>query len=350
MHDYDMTPERLARARAAVDRALALEPESPDAHLALGLYHQLADRDLERALEEYTFVAMRRPNDSVVASRIGSVRAGQGRFDEAMAQFERAFELDPRNAFHPLVLGEMHRFVARYPEAERYFDLAIALAPDEPAAYDAKLGSYMEEGRLDRARATAESMPEVEEFFHHMWLVDLERRERNYQAALDRLAAVRTEAMPVALGLGWKQVAEGDLHRLMKRPERARASYKAAVAILEDAVTERPDDIVPHVWLAKGLAGLGRKAEAIREVGRVVEMSPISRDPWGGTAWVVLVAETYTTVGEHEAALDLLESLTSIPSWMSYGLLRFEPAFDPLRDNPRFQKLLADKKKQLPPR
>ena len=64
----------------------------------------------------------------------------------------------------------------------------------------------------------------------------------------------------------------------------------------------------------------------------------------------LFLAEAYTTVGEHEAALDLLESLASSPSWMSYGYLRFEPAYDPLRDNLRFQKLLADKKKQLPPR
>ena len=115
-------------------------------------------------------------------------------------------------------------------------------------------------------------------------------------------------------------------------------------------MTARPDDVFHRVYLAQAYAGLGRKADAIREAGRVVEMSPVSRDVLLGTVQVVFLAEAYTTAREHEAALDLLESLASIPSFMSYGYLRFEPACDPLRDNPRFQKLLADKKKQLPPR
>ena len=76
----------------------------------------------------------------------------------------------------------------------------------------------------------------------------------------------------------------------------------------------------------------------------------VSKDAFAGSVAVVYVAEAYTTVGEHEAALDVLESQASIPSWMSHGYLRFEPALDPLRDNPRFQKLLADKKKGLSPR
>ena len=212
-----------------------------------------------------------------------------------------------------------------------------------------KAASYAERGRLDQAGATAEGMPEIDHYGYITARVDLERRERNYQAALDHLAALRTEELPVRL-LGWKEVNEGLLHRLMKQPERARVSYEAAVAILEDAVTKRPDHINHHQYLASAYAGLGRKAEAIREAGRGVELSPISKKAMYGTAQVVRLAEAYTTLGEPDAALDLLESLASVPSWMSYGYLRFEPALDPLRDNPRFQKLLADKKKQLPPR
>jgi predicted Zn-dependent protease len=121
-------------------------------------------------------------------------------------------------------------------------------------------------------------------------------------------------------------------------------------AILEDAVRERPDSVDLRVWLAQAYAGLGRKADALREADRVVELSPVSREAVTGTARVLFVAEAYTTAGEHETALDLLESLASLPSWMSYGYLRFEPALDPLRDDPRFQKLLTDKKKQLSPR
>ena len=160
MYAYDRTPERLARAREAVDRALALDPESPDAHLALGWYYDVADGDLERALEEYTLVAKLRPNDSVAADAIAGVRMRQGQFDEGIAQLERARELDPRNATFAAHLGFAHAFFARYSEADRYCDLAISLAPDKAWGYAGKAAIYMEQGLLDRALATVESMPE----------------------------------------------------------------------------------------------------------------------------------------------------------------------------------------------
>ncbi len=349
MSVYDRTPERLASAREAADRALALDPESPDAHLALGLYYQVADQNRERALEEYLLVARRRPNDSDALWRIAEVRESQGRFDETIAQFQKLFALDPRNPLLAQALGNNCRLLGRYSEANRYYDIAIALAPDKSRAYDGKAASYMEQGRLDRARAPLESAPESDWFFFRLFWVDLERRTRNYQAALDRLSAARAEVMWVQFSLGWKEVAEGLLHRLMKQPERARASYEAAVAILEDAVAKHPEDEYLGMRLAQAYAGLGRKADAVREADRVVAMAPVSRNAQEGTAVTVWLAEAYTTAGEHEKALELLESLASIPSWMSYGYLRYEPALDPLRDAPRFQKLLADKKKQLHP-
>jgi serine/threonine-protein kinase len=349
MYAYDPTPERLSRVRAALDRALALDPQSPDAHLALGDYYAIVDQGPERVLEEYLSAARRRPNDSELATRIAWIRRSQGRFDEAMAELQRAFALDPRDVVLAEALGNTYRPLARYSEANRYYDIAIALAPDKSEAYAQKAAGYMEQGRMDRARVTLESSPEVDQFyFHNMW-VDLERRTRNYQAALDRLAAVRTATMVIELGLGWKEVSEGFLYRLMKEPERARAAYEAAVAILEDAVAKHPENEWIAMRLAQAYAGLGRKADAVREADRVMAMSPVSRDAYGGTAVVVLVAGAYTTAGEHETALKLLESLASIPSFMSYGYLRYEPALDPLREYPRFQRLLADKKKQLRP-
>jgi tetratricopeptide (TPR) repeat protein len=322
MSVYDRTPERPASAREAADRALALDPESPDAHLALGLYYQVADQNRERALEEYLLVVRRCPNDSDTLRRIAEVRQSQGRFDETIAQLQKSFALDPRNAHLAVALGNNCRLLGRYSEANRYFDIAIALAPDKSLAYTGKAASYMEQGRLDRARATLDGAPETDQVFFRVFWVDIERRTRHYQAALDRLSAARAEAMWVHLGLGWKEVSEGLLHRLMQQPERARASYEAAVAILEDAVAKHPEDEYLGMRLAQAYAGLGRKADAVREADRVVAMAPVSRNAEGDTAVTVWLAEAYTTAGEHEKALNLLESLASIPSWMSYGYLR----------------------------
>ncbi len=350
LSQYDRTPERLSMAREAVDRALALEPESPDAHLALGQYDLAADGDRERALEEFLFVSRRRPNDSVAATAIGNLQMSRGQFDEGIAHLERAFALDPRRADLASRLGGTLRLLGRYAEANRYYDIAISLAPDRSRAYVGKAASYMEQGRLDRARTTLESSPEVDQYFFYIYWVDLERRERNYQAALDHLAAARADAMTVSLGLGWKEVTEGFLNRLMKRPGSARRSYEAAVAILVDAVSEQPENLFLRMRLAQAYAGLGRRADTIRAADQVVEVVPRSQYGAGDrTVVLVWLAEAYTTAGEHEKALELLESLAPIPSWMSYGYLRYEPALDPLREYPRFQKLLADKKAQLRP-
>jgi TolB-like protein/tetratricopeptide (TPR) repeat protein len=352
---YEPTPERLAQARRALDRALALDPESPDAHLALGMYYEVGETDPDRALEEYTLVARRRPNNSRAAELIARNLLRRGRFDDAVAEFERTLDLDPRNALIARILGIAHTFLGQYRQAEGALDRAIALAPGNPRVYEAKVDLYLKGGRLDRARAALEAMPGSRQAWAR-W-VTLETWERNYQAALDHLAAVRTEAIPVIELIAQKEVSEGDLYRLMNRPQRARASYETAVDLMEKTLRERagrfrpgwPDELQPRVLLAQAYAGLGRKTEAIREASRAVELASTSRNKTLG-GLVRSMPAVYATVGEHEVALDLLETLaTSVPSWVSYGQLRFDPGLDPLRESPRFQKLLADKKAQLPP-
>jgi len=348
MYTYDNTPARLARAREAVDRALALDADSPDAHLALGRYCEAGEGDRERALAEYTFVADRRPNDSHAVGLIAGIRARQGRFDQAIADYERALDLDPRNPTFAFHLAELHQFLGRYSEAHRYHDLAIATAPDKLQAWVRKAFGYMQEGRLDRARATAEGMPEVDVSAYFVFWSDLERRERRYEAALERLDAVDAEAMP-ASSRGLWEVIRGDLYRLAEQPERARVAYEVAVKLLEGAVSAHPEDPELRVRLAQSYAGLGRRADAGREAERILDEDPLSWNRLRGSAVLVFLAEAYTTAGEHDKALEVLESLVAIPSWMSYGYLRYEPALDPLREDPRFQKLLAEKKRALRP-
>jgi len=344
---FERTPESRRRAREAVDRALALGPDSPEARLALGRYSERVEGDEERALEEYTLVAERHPNDSVARGLLARVLMRRGRMDEATVLLEKALELDPGNVAYTSGLCVIHRLHGRYREAERLYDRAITLRPERYELYTEKAGSYFEEGRLDRMRATLESIPVVDAYGAYQVAYELELRARDYQAALDRLSVVRREALNV-LGVGFVEVEAGKVRALMGQPDRARESWEAAVAVLEKAVAT---DANAHaqVRLVLAYAGLGRKGDAIRAGDRLLEMSPISSDGVGGTGAVVLVAQAYAHVGEHERALELLESLASIPSWMSYGYLRYEPWLDPLRDDPRFQRLLADKKSKLPP-
>ena len=164
----------------------------------------------------------------------------------------------------------------------------------------------------------------------------------NYQAALGRLSAASTAIVadgqyryrPAALGYG-------ELHALMGNRELARAHYDTARVILERAVRERPDDARLHLALGFAYGGLGRKADAIREGKRGVELRPIEKDARSGAEALEDLACIYALVGEVDGAVEQLERLLSAPSSIAVPMLRIDPTWNPLRDNPRFQALLA---------
>jgi serine/threonine-protein kinase len=365
-HEIDKTPERRKAAREAALRALELDPDSPEGHRALGRYHYQGDRDYQQALEEYTLAANRLPNDSRIAAQIAYVRRRQGRFDEAIAGLKKALELDPRNAGTAWELGETYRYVRQHREANRCYDLSISLAPNQATAFGLKAENVIAwKGSLERARATLESMPRADVAARFFAWFFLERFERNYQAALDRLAAAPEGLSAPFLG-GWKPVEghlyrrdlyRGDLYRLLNQPERARASYEAERVVLEERAKEMLQDQTRlgtrsriHSSLGFVYAGLGRKADAIREAQHAVDLLPVSKDALDGVDPVGALAVVYTRVGEREAAIDKLEYLLSIPSVTTAWILRLDPTWDPLRDHPRFKKLVGeDWRAEAPP-
>jgi serine/threonine-protein kinase len=338
---YDRSPERLEAAREAALRALELDPDSPEGHRALGTYHYLGHRDYQQALEEYRLAAKRLPNDSLIVAGIGWVRRRQGRFDEAIAGLEKALELDPRNAYFASELANTYRFVRQYPEADRYNDLSISLAPNQVVAYARNaLTALSWNGALEQARAAVVGAPKNDQPEYCGARVTLELYDRTYQAALDRLAAGPAIIGDTGTGLHPRELLEGDAYRLMGRAGDARASYHAAHALLEELVEEGPKDHRVRGSLARACAGLGRKAEAISEAQAAVELLPVSKDAVAGVGAVWALAAVYTMVGEQDAAIDQLEYLLAIPSWWSAWDLRLDPRWDPLRDHPRFQEIL----------
>jgi non-specific serine/threonine protein kinase len=337
---FDRSEERLSRARAAVDQALVLQPELPEAHLMFAYYYYRGYRDYELALEELAIAEKGLPNDSRILILTGAIWRRQGKIEAAVDRFEGAFELSPQNAGLPYEIGYTCRFLRRHAEADRYFDLSISLAPDQRAAYGEKANNYIAWlGDTKRAREVLEEMPgkrrDVQE-----WLLELWRMERNYQAILDFASS---DSRPII----WDQrfvslpaLLAASAHRLMGKPELAHASYDSARAILTKELDAHPDDHRFHSALGIAYAGLGRKDKAMREGRRGVELLPVSKDALEGPFRVRDLAEIYTLVGEYDAALNEIEYLLSIPSYMSVPELRLDRIWDPLRDHPRFQALL----------
>jgi len=306
--------------------------------MALGKYYYFCHREYERALEELAMAEKNLPNDSEIQSIIGAVLRRQGNFEEAVSSFKRAFELSPQIDNFPRELSYTFMTLRRYSDAEYYLNRAISIAPDNITNYRVKVWNYWLQGLLEKARATFEQMPRKADPYLIRELIIQEVLERDYKAALELLSSEFTEIYE-----GQKALGTGFVYQLLNEPELARRSYDSARLLLEKRVREFPDNPEFHGNLGIAYAGLGRKKEAIREGKLAVEVYPVSKDAYDGPDYVLNLAQVYVMVGEHDAALDQIEYLVSVPfDNLSVPLLQIDPTWDPLRDHPRFKRLLEE--------
>jgi serine/threonine protein kinase/tetratricopeptide (TPR) repeat protein len=345
---YDHTLERLEMAKKAVDRALQLEPDLPEAHVALGGYHYHCQWDWDLALEEFATARKNLPNDGELLAAIGAVQRRQGKFEEASANFKRASELDPLSEGVTRELGATFLWMRNYPEAMRYYNRAISLAPDLPRAYSSKSQLYLcWEGSIEKARAVAEealkNIRSPEESWIVNLLITLDVYEGNYQKALDRLS-LKSEDIDNLYEFIPGAMRCASIYMYMNERELAKKYYDVGRKILETKIQQEPNDARFRSTLGIAYARLGRKEDAISEGKLGVKLLPVNKDALRGYSRVEDLAQIYVMVGEFDLAIDQIEYLLSIPGDLSIPLLRLSPAWAPLRDHPRFKKLLEEGK------
>ena len=340
-YGHDPTPERLARAKAAADQALALGPNLPWAHWALCYYYYWGLRDYDRALEEITLAEVGLPNDPEILSAKAYIWRRQGKFKAAVEQMQKAFVLNPRDARLASVIGETFMQAREYASAEKFFDRADSLSPDAITGYVWKVQNlFLWRGDTAMSRAVLASIPaqDAQPALRGWYWLNL--FERDYSKALGQLTSLPPLPEPDQMRFVPRALWVAGVYYLMNDRDRARAWYDSARVILEGQVKERPNDHRIHSSLGIVYAGLGRKDDAIREGKLGVELFSVKKDAYIGPSRVEDLALVYLMVGEYDAALDQIEYLLSIPSWVSVSLLRLDPRYDPLRKLPRFQKLL----------
>ncbi|UCC47271.1 MAG: tetratricopeptide repeat protein, partial [Gemmatimonadota bacterium] len=254
-----------------------------------------------------------------------------------------ASELDPRSTHKALEVAITHAPMRNYAEAERYCDRAISLAPDLPDAYLIKMWLYVVwQGSAENARAVYRDALER--------VGPGELASGSFPPGMGGVAVriIGDEYAENFLRLPAGSVGDSAGHFLLRAEVHGRrgereleyAYYDSARVISEAAVEERRAGYLVHMQLGRAYAGLGRKEEAIRAGQRAVDALPVSRDAFWGPLTIANLAMIYVVVGEHDAALDRLEYLLSIPSDMSIPLLQTDPIWAPLRDHPRFQRLV----------
>ncbi|MBI4547736.1 MAG: hypothetical protein HY707_07145, partial [Ignavibacteriae bacterium] len=214
-------------------------------------------------------------------------------------------------------------------------------------AYKARL-YLVWNGDTKRARSVLQQALNItgaeDEQFIFLIRVLAEMFDGNYKEALGVISSGPTKPFDDQYQFIPKTQLFAEVYGLMKQQELERAYYDSARVLIERKISDQPDDARFHSALGIAYAGLGRKEDAIREGKRGVELLPISKEAWRGTYRVRDLARIYVMVGEYSAALDQLDILLSRPSDISASWLRIDPTWITLRSNPRFQKLVEEKK------
>jgi tetratricopeptide (TPR) repeat protein len=337
------TTERLVKSRAAVDRALELQPDLPEAQAALAFYYYWGLLDYNRAEEIFRSVQKAQPNYS--PELLGYIQRRQGKWEQSLAMLENAFKLNPRHSQLAYEIGLSYQGMRSYDKAEKWFNRALALNSKRLAPWLGKVGVHvLSKGDTKEALALLETLPQHQ--LTDYMRIFLDMLERNYQEVLDRLSSLSYDSFEGQNFCFNKDLAFAAVYHAMKEWQLMKPRAESASIALEEAIRENPGDPRFHAALGLAYAYLGRKAEAAQEGNHAVKLNPVSKDATFGPYYILNLARIYTVSGEYEEAIDQLEYLLSIPSgeflWqvVSIPLIRLDPQWDLLREYPRFQRLL----------
>jgi len=343
---------RKAKARAQAEEALRLSPALGEAHMALGLCLYFGEKNYDAALKEFEVAAATSPNNAEIYGYIAGIYRRQGRWRESIASFERALSLDPRNRQIAFLAGNNHVFLRDWPAAAASYNRALQIKPDYSLP---KIGlAYLEVFRNGDPAAGSKILQDIPAGIDPNGMVtvarwDLAMLERDYATAEKVLTDSPLEDFPVAGDVpktfyrGRVALARGDI-------EIAQRYFAAAKPDMEKRVRDNSDVAEHRARLGLLYAYMQRKEDAIREGHRAIELEPESQDAFHGANAAANLALVYALVGEPDQALTLIERLLSTPgpvlwpdspSSITLADLRLRPEWDPLRSNPRFQKILS---------
>ena len=340
-HDFDKTPARKEKARAAAETAIRLQPDLPEGHLALGFYHYYCERDYQAALHEFAIAKLSLPNSAEVYMAIGAIERRQGKWKESTANMERAASVSPKDAWILQNLADNYYATRNFEAADKILDRAIEAVPKSFGARAEKAMLAVDwKGDLSvMERELTQVPPGVDPdgivTFSRMQLLLFQRRFP------DALALIKQSPQDVFHDDKPREFFEGAIYTFLNDKEKAVSAFKRARPIAEKAVLESPSDASRHVTLGMILAGLGKKDAAIAEGKRAVELLPESQDAFDGPKMNVHLAQIYAWTGENDQALELLDRSLNTPNGVTVPFLRLDPMWDPLRNNPRFQRLVG---------
>jgi len=347
VHSFERTAERRQKARTLAQQALQLQPDLPEAHLAMGFSLYYGDNDFEGALKEFEIAQRGLPNEAEGYLALGSIQRRMGKWPESNASLEKAAILNPKDSWVLQNLALSYATLRDFGAANKTIDRGLKISPDNLGLWEIKAKlAVAEKGDLsvsEKAFQAAKSIPMNDETKLRIagGRVDVFLLERKYQEALQEAESLSDGLLSgIPQALCGKYYLIGFARKALHDEAGARAALLKAKDLVEVLLKQSSDSPDLHIQLAKVLAYLGEKDAALTEARRATEILPESKDAFGGPEITEGVAEVYATVGENARAIELLEGLLGRPSPVTVALLKLSPAWDPLRKDPRFQALI----------
>ena len=341
----DHTPARIAQAKRALEKALSLAPDRGEAHLAAAWISYHCHRDYETALAELAIARRGLPNDSSIPELAGFIARRQGQWEQCIENLERAAELDPQNVWLLQQISQSYAFLRRYSEMAGALDRAITASPRDANTRVARALVDLEwHGETQPAREVIRALvaedPSAVDAIADQWFY-LALCQRDSTEIGRALASIPAEGIvPINVRMP-RSFCEGIAARAHDDGAAAVSAFTSARTEMARLLDKQPDYAEALSVLAMSEAALGRKENALLHGRRAVELFPVTKDAVTGAEMLRNLAITYTWAGEKDIAIKQLEEVVQLPGPISCGQLRLHPWWDPLREDPRFEKLVA---------
>src|SRR5215467_9522015 len=335
----DLQTNSAAAVKEAADRAMSLQPELGESWLAQGVYRYRVLRDFQGAFESYKEALRRLPNNAFVLEQMAHLDRRLGQFDAAQKHYQAAADLDPRNIGILLTLADTLQTARRYDEARTVLDRALEISPGNESALTAKAFTFQAQGRLKEAAEVLAKAPANSE---HETLTVGRGLQLYFERRFDEAIAYSQQKIPASVANDPRIITLlGQCQQIAGKNDDARATFTRALAIMKPT----PDSVVAvdarqlPCYLAWVYGGLGEKEKALEQARQAIAdySSDALAKPFAETTLATIQAQT----GEIDSAIAALPHLLEVPNGITVGNLRIDPLWDPLRKDPRFQKLCA---------
>jgi TolB-like protein len=336
----DHSDVQLKRVQTAAENALRLAPDMADAHVAMGIFYYYCLQDFDRALTELETAHGRAPNDANILLTIGLVKRRQGKLDESIEVLQQSAKLDPLNEDIWVNLGRSYRGARRFDEARAMFDRALTIAPGDASIIGHKAETYLAQGDLDTAsHLVSSSKPLITDFGFQVEIGVLTAR-RQFDEAIARVRsalASTNDVPPVFVAISHANL--GELHLAKGDRGKAQPHFVQAEQELKSLRARGDNSFLLASTLVQVEAQLGHRDEVETDARSILQR--IKEDAWGLSREEEAVARAYTLLGDFDRAVPLLQHALAAPTHTSLtpAFLRLDPFWDPVRNNPRFQKL-----------